>query len=253
VYGGAIDIARDNMASGLRSIRKFVQTCAHTNVLILNVRERYDLLATSYVNNEVVYYNRMTSKLIKCFDYAQVVKDDLQREQYMVQGMHVNRQGKHLTARYLVWAIHNMFTDRHRDLPIILKWGEDPQDRGSNAQESTGKGMFNGDSELTANMFQENLDGDIIQNIRSDITQSVLSEAVQSLDCRFLDKDETPTEVKQIRIENTTVPITEQPSVDRKRVKKPPKTRSEDFYGLSLSIFWVVCKSLLIFWVICKV
>jgi hypothetical protein len=61
--------------------------------------------------------------------------------------------------------------------------------------------MFNGDSKLAANMFQENLDSDIIQNIRSDITQSVLSETVQSLDCRFLDKDETPREIKQIRIE----------------------------------------------------
>jgi hypothetical protein len=61
VYGGAIDIAGDNTASGLRSIRKSVQKCAHTNVLILNAREIYDLLATSCVNKEVAHYNRMMS------------------------------------------------------------------------------------------------------------------------------------------------------------------------------------------------
>jgi hypothetical protein len=82
-------------------------------VLILNARERCDLLATSCVNKEVVYYNRKMSKLIKFFDCVQVVKDDLQREQYTAQGMHVNTQGKDLTARCLVSAIHNIFTDRH--------------------------------------------------------------------------------------------------------------------------------------------
>ncbi|PNF41874.1 hypothetical protein B7P43_G15717 [Cryptotermes secundus] len=131
MYGGAMDIARDNTASGLRSIRKFVQKCMHTNVLILNAHERFDLLATSCVNKEVVHYNRKMSKLIKCFDYAQVVKVDLQREQFTAHGMHVNRQGKDVTARCLVSAIRSIFIYRQCDSPIILKLGEDQQDRGS--------------------------------------------------------------------------------------------------------------------------
>jgi hypothetical protein len=57
VYGGAIDIARENTTSGLRSIRQFIQKCAHTNMLILNAHERFHLLA-SCVNKEVAHFNR---------------------------------------------------------------------------------------------------------------------------------------------------------------------------------------------------
>jgi hypothetical protein len=64
VYGGAMDIAKDNTACGLRTIRNFIQKCAHTNVLIVNGRERFDLLA-SCVNKKVAHYNRKMSKLIK--------------------------------------------------------------------------------------------------------------------------------------------------------------------------------------------
>jgi tRNA uridine 5-carbamoylmethylation protein Kti12 len=78
-------------------------------------------------------------------------------------------------------------------------------------------------------MSQVNLDGDVLQNIRSDTTQGVLSETVKSLNCRPLDMDKTLSEVENLRIENITVTTDGQPSRDRKRVKKPPKTRSEDF------------------------
>jgi hypothetical protein len=48
----------------------------------------------------------------------------------MAHGMHVNRQGKDVTAQCLVSAIHNIFIHRHCALPIILNWGEDQQDKG---------------------------------------------------------------------------------------------------------------------------
>jgi hypothetical protein len=70
---------------------------------------------------------------------------------------------------------------------------------------------------------------------------------VQSLDCRYSDLDKTLSEIKQIRIENSTAPAPEhlsmEPtcSINSKRAKKPPKTRSDDFYGHCLSISWVVC------------
>jgi hypothetical protein len=67
------NVARDNTARGLRSVQQFIQKCAHTNVLILNAPVRFDLSATSYVN-------RKMAKLIKPFDYAQVVNVNLQRE-----------------------------------------------------------------------------------------------------------------------------------------------------------------------------
>jgi hypothetical protein len=58
VYGGALDVARDNTARWLLSIQQFIQKCAHTNVLILNAPVRFDLSATSCVHKEVFHFNR---------------------------------------------------------------------------------------------------------------------------------------------------------------------------------------------------
>jgi hypothetical protein len=149
IYGGAMDTAKDNTVSGLRKIRNFIQKCAHTNVLIGNARERFDLLASSCVSKEVVHY-----KLIKSFDYAQVVKVELQRDQFTAHEMHVTRQGKDVTARCLASAIRNIFVYHHWVSPIILKWGENQQDRDNDVQGLPGKTLFNGDSEITANKVQ---------------------------------------------------------------------------------------------------
>jgi hypothetical protein len=83
---------------------------------------------TCKMYKEVFHFNRKMAKLIKPFDYAQVVNVNLQREQFTAHGMHSNRQGKDVTARYLVSVIHNIFRNRHCDSPIILKWKEDQQD-----------------------------------------------------------------------------------------------------------------------------
>jgi hypothetical protein len=60
-------------------------------------------------------------KLIKPFDYAQMVNVNLQREQFTTHGMHINRQGKDITTRHLATVIHNIFIKCHCDSPITLK------------------------------------------------------------------------------------------------------------------------------------
>jgi hypothetical protein len=62
VYGGALDVARDNTARGLLLIQQFIQKCAHTNVLILNAPVRFDLSATSCVNKEVFHFKQEDGK-----------------------------------------------------------------------------------------------------------------------------------------------------------------------------------------------
>jgi hypothetical protein len=128
VYGGALDIARDNTTRGLLSIQRFIQKCVHTNVLIVNAPVRSDLSASSCVNKEVFHFNRKMMKPIKPFDYAQVVNVNFQREQFMTHGMHLNRQGKNVTAQYMASVIHNTFINCYCVSPITLKWRKDQQD-----------------------------------------------------------------------------------------------------------------------------
>jgi hypothetical protein len=109
-------------ARGLSSIQQLIKNNAHTNILIINAPARFDLSASSCVNKEVIHFNRKIRKLIKPFDYVQMVNVDLQREQFTMHGMHVNRQGKDITARHLATIIKNTFTEHRCDSPIILNW-----------------------------------------------------------------------------------------------------------------------------------
>jgi hypothetical protein len=267
VYGGALDIARDNTAKELLSIQQFIQKCGHTNVLILNASVRFDLSALSFVNKEVFNFNRKMITLIKPFDYAQVVNVNLQREQFMTHGMHLSRQGKNVTARYLASVIHNIFINRYFDSPIILKWREDQKDGDINVLELVERCILNGDSELTAvdeqgkcyNNLKQNLRSGIVQNTRSDITQSAYSVTAQSLDRGSSDLDNTlsdetqsangisvkssdyrPPDLNnftsgQSSTENCVMLPSVHPSTEstcfskRKRFIRLPKTRSDDF------------------------
>jgi hypothetical protein len=205
VYGGALDVARDNTARGLLSIQQFIQKGAHTNVLILNAPVRFDLSATSFVKKKVFHSNRKMAKLIKPFDYAQVVNVNLQREQFMTDGMHLNRQGKDVTARYLVSVIHNVLRNRHCDSPVILKWKEDQPAGDINVPGLVERYILSEDSKLIAideqgkcyNNLKQNLRSGIIQNTRSDAMQSAYSVTVESLDCGFSDLDSMLSDVTQ--------------------------------------------------------
>lgn len=267
VYGGALDIARDNTTRGLLSTQQFIKQCAHTNVLILNAPVRFDLSASSCVNKEVSHFNRKMLKLIKPFDYAQMVNVNLQREQFTTHGMHINRQGKDVTAQYLVSAIHNIFTNHHCNSPIILKWREDQQGGDVNLLGLVERNILNEDSELAAmdeqgkcfNNLKQNPVSGIAQNTSSDITQSAYSVTVQSSDCGSSDLDNLISDVTQsadgisVQSSNYRSPDLEnftsgQSSIDncamlpsvhpstestdfskQKRSIRLPKTRSDDF------------------------
>jgi hypothetical protein len=132
-------------------------------------------------------------KLIKPFDYAQVVNVNLQREQFTTHGIHLNTQGKNVTARYLASVTHNIFINRYCDSPIILKWREDQQDGDINVLGLVERCILNEDSELTAideqrkcyNNIKQNLGSGIVQNTRSGITQNAYSAKLRLCILRF--------------------------------------------------------------------
>jgi hypothetical protein len=62
----------------------------------------------------------------------------------------INRQGKDVTAHYLVPVIHNIFRNRHCVPPIILKWKEDQQDGDINVPGLVERCILSEDSKLIA-------------------------------------------------------------------------------------------------------
>jgi hypothetical protein len=83
--------------------------------------------------------------------------------------MHLNRQGKDVTARYLVSVIHNIFRNRHCDSPIILKWKEDQQDWDINVPGLVERCILSEDSKLIAMDEKGKCCNNLKQNLGSGI------------------------------------------------------------------------------------
>ena len=67
--GGTLDAARNNTMKGLSSILKFVKNNEHTNVIIMDAPHRFDVGASSCVN-EVSAFNWRLNKIIKPRDHT---------------------------------------------------------------------------------------------------------------------------------------------------------------------------------------
>ena len=74
VWGGIRDISRNESQKGLRQLRNFVEKHNQTNVLVVNVPNRFDLEAQSCINHEVNTFNRKLDKHMKTFQHASTVE-----------------------------------------------------------------------------------------------------------------------------------------------------------------------------------
>jgi len=62
--GGTMDVARNEMNNVLRHLTHFLKRTCGTNVLILDVPHRLDLVNSSCVNKESIVYNRKLQKIV---------------------------------------------------------------------------------------------------------------------------------------------------------------------------------------------
>ena len=99
VWGGIRDISRNDSQKGLCQIRNFVERHSQTNVLIVNVPNRYDLEARSCVNYEVNAFNRKLDKHMKSFQNAAAVEVTSDRDHFTQHGLHLNSKGKEQAAK----------------------------------------------------------------------------------------------------------------------------------------------------------
>jgi hypothetical protein len=66
VWGGTNDVGCNESIMGIRTLKDFVTSHNHTNVIVLNVPHRHDISPNSCVNQEVQVFNRMIGKLKRC-------------------------------------------------------------------------------------------------------------------------------------------------------------------------------------------
>ncbi|XP_023718785.1 uncharacterized protein LOC111870598 isoform X1 [Cryptotermes secundus] len=84
VYTDSNDISKNSAKEGLSYIINFVRRNSHTNIMVMEVLHRHDLVDWSSVNKEVKSFNRHLAKRLK----------NLNRQHFTRHGLHTNSKGK---------------------------------------------------------------------------------------------------------------------------------------------------------------
>ena len=105
VWGGSKDVGKNESKKGINRIQRFVETNKHTNIILMEVPHRHDLIQESCVNKEVKKYNSRIRKHMKVHENAEVLHVNLDRSGFTKRGLHMNAMGKEVMAKRIVEAI----------------------------------------------------------------------------------------------------------------------------------------------------
>jgi hypothetical protein len=119
-WGGAKDVGKNNSVNGLRNVVNFIQSNNHTNIILLSVPHRFDLMKSSCVNEEISKFNRKLGKLVKHLKNVSFVKLADNRELFTQHGLHLNSPGKDILSKQLASQIAMIL--QKEVIPINLGW-----------------------------------------------------------------------------------------------------------------------------------
>lgn len=99
----------------------FIKDNSHTNIILLCVPHRYDVMESSCVNNEIRSFNRKLMKYIKPFKHTTIVEINSNRERFTLYGLHLNRLGKEMISKQTVSHIYTLLGKKAK-IPISQDW-----------------------------------------------------------------------------------------------------------------------------------
>jgi hypothetical protein len=126
VWGGSRDVSRNESVKGLIQINNFIKKNSHTNILVMTLPNRLDLVVTSCVNQETMVFNRKLCKLVKAYNHAIAIVNNFQSGHHTRHGLHLNTKGKDFTAKVLRSTIKSIF-NTNLNTPIPMNWKADPK------------------------------------------------------------------------------------------------------------------------------
>jgi hypothetical protein len=124
VIGGSNDIAKSELNTNLTSIVKFLDALQHTNVILTEIPVRYDIGASSWINEQIKQYNRKLGKVTKSYKQAKLIRITTNRDHYTRHGLHLNNRGKESMVKDILTNLQDKPV-RHTFPVIYLPWKND--------------------------------------------------------------------------------------------------------------------------------
>jgi hypothetical protein len=128
INGGTNDMDKYNCKVNgiLKMLYSFIVKYSNTNIIIVNLPQRYDQQITSKSNLLIQAFNHKLNNIAKMFNHVSVVEMYLDRRLYTRHGLHMNYQGKEMFAKKVASQIEKFMELSNKSKPIIpLKWKED--------------------------------------------------------------------------------------------------------------------------------
>jgi hypothetical protein len=101
INGGTNDMDNYNCKVNgiLKILYSFIVKYSNTNIIIVNLPQRYDQQITSKSNLFIQAFNHKLNKIAKMFNHVSVVEMYSDRRLYTRHGLHMNYQGKEMFAK----------------------------------------------------------------------------------------------------------------------------------------------------------
>jgi hypothetical protein len=195
LWGGSNDVAKNNSVVGMKHILDLVINSSHTNVILMNVPHRHDLIKDSCVNREVEAFNRKLRNRLKCFKKLELIEVDSERELYTRQGQHLNSRGKENIASKIALTIERVV--KRKVDPISIKWYDDEELDSQKHQDQTTQESSSSISITT----------DVIHNANNDPEE----------------------EEEEVKHSEPLITTDKKQELAPKHVKRQPVTRGDDF------------------------
>ena len=110
----------------LSCLLKFAQQDTNTNVLLLNIPLRYDLLTNSRINHDIKNFNDKLQKRTQLLNHVHLYEVSTYRKYFTNHGFHQNKVGKEMMALQVACQIREIVNSRPNKEPVYpLYWKEE--------------------------------------------------------------------------------------------------------------------------------
>jgi hypothetical protein len=121
IWGGANNISNNNAREAITNVSELVKENKDVNIVLISAPHRHDLIPESCVNDEVLKYNSLLTKVTKLHTNVQLLQVDLDRSHFTKHGMHMNSRGKDALSHQLAMQIDLIF-NKPQLSPIFIPW-----------------------------------------------------------------------------------------------------------------------------------
>jgi hypothetical protein len=105
MQAGSNDVYRNNAKTALMQIINFCEVLNNTNIILLDITHRYDLIENSCVNKEIQTYNRKLKKVTKLYKHVTILEASNNREDFTSNGLYLNKAEKRKLVRKIAKAV----------------------------------------------------------------------------------------------------------------------------------------------------